>query len=117
MKRNPIEAAKKEYYDSIRFKKIKPRFFFKTCDKCHNEFKKEPMYECSFSDDYFTGVTHYVHGCTECFSSIEEFKTYCHETAIASEEEWQYHGQPCKPITRRLLLSAEKKTADSRILR
>lgn len=107
MKRNPIERQMKDYYDSIRFRKIRPRFFYRTCDKCNNEYKKQTMYQCEYYDEMFENSVHYYDGCDECFSSLDEFKTYCEDNILIKKEQWSHNGKPCTPAQKKAMLSIE----------
>lgn len=56
MKRDPAEIYIKERMDSISVKKIRPLFLWHQCEKCHKEFRREPMYHCSYLK-YFGNIT------------------------------------------------------------
>lgn len=114
MKRNPIKHAMAKYYNSITFKKIKPRLFYHQCNKCGNEFKNTIMYECGYDDDYFT-TRHYYLGCSECFKSKKDFMDYCYANIILPKDAWQHEGKLCTPIVKRMLIAAEKKVHKSTI--
>ena len=53
MKRDPKERFIKIHMDSITVKKIKPLLFWYKCEKCKKEFVREPMYSCSYLDDFW----------------------------------------------------------------
>ena len=115
MKRDPIKQAMTQYYNSVRFRKFKPRFFYHRCNICGQEFKGEIMYECSYHDDYFS-MTHYFNGCSECFESKDAFAQHCYDNIILPKEAWEYDGKPCTPIVRRMMLAAESKTRVTKTL-
>ena len=52
MKRDPKERFIKIHMDSISVKKIKPLVFWHKCEKCKKEFVREPIYSCSYLDDF-----------------------------------------------------------------
>ena len=58
MKRDPKERFIKIHMDSITVKKIKPLLFWYKCEKCKKEFVREPMYSCSYLDDFFGTSLH-----------------------------------------------------------
>ena len=100
MKRNPIEKRMKEYFGSIRIRKTTPRLFYETCCKCHMEYKKEPMYKCYVSDDYYE-MTHRYMGCQECFSSEQDFRAWLEDKKlILTEKDWYYKGELCLPVAK-----------------
>lgn len=53
MKRDPAERYIKERMDSISVKKIRPLFLWCQCEKCKKEFVREPIYSCSYLDDFW----------------------------------------------------------------
>ncbi|MBQ8218377.1 MAG: hypothetical protein IJZ79_03635 [Bacilli bacterium] len=106
MKRDPIERQMNQYYNSIHIRKIRPKFSYHRCTSCGQEFKKVPMYECSYPDDYFS-MTHHVIGCSECFDSIESFKQYMYDNYIVSKDFWEHNGKMCIPLIKKMLLAAE----------
>ena len=90
MKRDPNEAAskyfqtKREWKASIKSSMIKPKWFWKKCDKCRMEYKKEPMYHIKYNEfpcKTIHSVRH-IYGCIHCFSNIEDFKAYCEKNYI-----------------------------------
>lgn len=94
MKRDPEKQYIKEKMESIRVKKIHPRFFYHTCVKCHFEYKKEQMYQCDWDDSLLIrSYTRY--GCSHCFNSETEFVKYLQDNGILYTEETlkeAYHG-------------------------
>ncbi len=89
MKRNPVEASVNEKLRSIKVKTIKPLIFWTRCCKCGNEFKREPMYQCSY-EDYCLDHTHYYSGCTHCFKSGDDLVSYLQDNHILYTAEELY---------------------------
>ena len=85
-RRNPLEEMKKKYFKGLKIKKIHPWLTYFDCIKCGDEFCREPMYECSEPDNYFTWH-HYYRGCTHCFSSNEDFRKYLEDKGYIHTEE------------------------------
>ena len=54
MKRDPEKHYIKKKMDTIRVKKIYPRFFYYPCEMCGFEYKKENMYQCDWEDSYLS---------------------------------------------------------------
>lgn len=81
MKRNPQEAAIKEYLKNVTYGKCIPLFFWCQCDMCKNEFKRERIYKLKYLaiPNLFYSVKY---GCSNCFDSMVEFKNYCNEKYI-----------------------------------
>lgn len=93
MKRDPKENYVQRHMNSIDVRKIKP-FFYRKCAKCGMEYKRETMYECSFLDDWFEH-TNIKSGCTECFSSADDFKKWLQKNNILYTEE-RLRGSICR---------------------
>lgn len=87
MKRNPEEQFIKEKISSIKVKKIYPRFFFRRCNKCGFEYKKEYVYKCSLNDRVLENITYTYYGCNHCFDSKELFIKYLRDAGIIYTEE------------------------------
>jgi hypothetical protein len=86
MKRDPKERFIKIHMDSITVKKIKPLLFWYKCEKCKKEFVREPIYSCSYLDDFWEH--HYIyHGCSHCFQDKNEFVTWLQDTGRLYTEE------------------------------
>lgn len=74
MKRDPNKVEKIRYFKNISFRKCFPILYTECC-KCKMEYKFESMYECNYIN-YLVNWYCYKHGCTECFSSEEEFRKF-----------------------------------------
>ena len=86
MKRDPEKQYIKEKMESIRVKKIHPRFFYHTCTKCKFEYRKEHMYQCDWDDSLLiNSYTRY--GCSHCFDSETQFVKYLQDKGILYNEE------------------------------
>ena len=88
MKRDPKEKAYNDYVKSVVNKKIFPLFFYRKCDKCGMEVKRETMYESSRKNEFLEGRTRYYYGCTSCFKSLENFEDYIKRNIIWSKEKF-----------------------------
>lgn len=83
MKRDPNEAALEKWKSEIKWSRIKPRWFWKQCDKCKMEYRKELIYRLTY--DALPGASFHmqdIYGCNHCFSNIDEFKSYCNKKYI-----------------------------------
>ena len=87
MKRDPDRKYIDEHLKSIKITSFKPLFFFTKCCCCGYEYKHEPMFECSFEDNWFEHNHHYVYGCANCFSSANDFRSYLERTGKLYTEE------------------------------
>lgn len=87
MQRNPIQHAKKRYFDNISIKKIKPLLFYTECNKCGMEYKRETMYECQCPLEPRLEITNYVRGCSHCFTSKNDFRDYLENNNIIYTDE------------------------------
>lgn len=85
MKRDPAEKYIKKHMDSISVKKMRPVFLWCRCEKCHKEFRREPIYSCSYLDDFWE---HYFkcYGCSHCFKDKDEFVTWLQDTGMLYTE-------------------------------
>ncbi len=72
--------------NSIKVKKIYPRFFYHQCIKCRFEYKKELMYKCSLDDSVLENVTYTRYGCTHCFDSLIQFTKYLQDRGMIYDE-------------------------------
>ena len=90
MKRNPCEVEKIKYYKNIHIKKCFPILYTECC-KCKMEYKFESMYECSYMSHIIDWIF-YKHGCTECFSSKDEFRKYLENTGTLLTEDNYYEA-------------------------
>lgn len=79
MKRDPVEIYIKERMDSISVKKIRPLFLWHQCEKCHKEFRREPIYSCSYLK-YFWEHYYEYYGCSHCFQDKDEFVKWLQDT-------------------------------------
>lgn len=86
MKRDPAERYIKERMDSISVKKIRPLFLWCQCEKCKKEFVREPIYSCSYLDDFWEHHFEY-YGCSRCFQDKDEFVTWLQDTGRLYTEE------------------------------
>jgi hypothetical protein len=86
VKRDPKQQYIDEHISSIRVKKIYPFLFYHQCLKCGMEYIREPMYECSYRDWFFEH-TSYHEGCSNCFSSENDFKKWLQDKKILYTEE------------------------------
>jgi hypothetical protein len=80
MKRDPKERFIKIHMDSISVKRVKSRFFWHRCEKCRQEFRREPMYECECLDEFSLSSFYYYFGCTNCFSDKDKFVEWLQDT-------------------------------------
>ena len=80
MKRDPKELFIKQHLNSITTKKVKSIFFWHKCEKCGQEFRREPMYECECLDEFLLYSFYYYYGCTNCFSDKNEFIEWLQDT-------------------------------------
>lgn len=76
MKRNPKRQYIEDRLKSIKVKKFRPLLFFTRCCCCGYEYKYEPMFECGFDDVCIGRYRNYIYGCTNCFSSTNDFRSY-----------------------------------------
>ena len=86
MKRDPKERFIKIHMDSISVKKIKPLVFWHKCEKCKKEFVREPIYSCSYLDDFWE-YYHEYYGCSHCFQDKDEFVIWLQDTGILYTED------------------------------
>ena len=96
MKRDPKERFIKIHMDSISVKKIRPLFLWYQCEKCHKECRREPIYSCSYLDDFWE-YYHEYYGCSHCFQDKDEFVTWLQDTGRLYTEEslkklYKYRG-------------------------
>lgn len=73
MQRDPKQKWIEDHEITIR--KTFPVLCYTKCIKCKMEYVREFMYEGSQKFINFS-ITNYVHGCTHCFNSKDEFKKY-----------------------------------------
>lgn len=92
MKRDPNRKYIDEHLNSIKIKRITPLFFFTKCCCCGYEYKHEFMFECSFEDSWFEHNRHYIYGCSNCFSSANDFRSYLERNGKLYTEETLKHG-------------------------
>lgn len=88
MERNPDEARKEEYYKNVRYKKIRPLFFFERCDKCGKEYRRERMYELTEPSVFGFTWEYHKRGCTHCFPDMDSFKEWCRENVLLKDEDF-----------------------------
>lgn len=86
MKRDPKERFIKIHMDSISVKRVKPLLVWHKCEKCKKEFVREPIYSCSYLDDYWEHYYEY-YGCSHCFQDKNEFVTWLQDTGRLYTEE------------------------------
>lgn len=88
MERSPKEHKKAEYYKNIRYKKIKPLFFWTQCDKCGSEFRRETMYELAEPSVIGLSWDYYKRGCQRCFPCMDDFRKWCEENVLLKPEDF-----------------------------
>lgn len=86
MKRDPEKHYIKKKMDTIRVKKIYPRFFYYPCEKCGFEYKKENMYQCDWEDSRLI-LSYTRYGRSHCFDSETQFVKYLQDNGILYNEE------------------------------
>ena len=88
MKRDPVERYIQDHMNSITVKRINPLFSWCKCEKCHKEFRREPIYDCHCKDDWFTyGIYYDYYGCTNCFSNKDAFVKWLQDNDVLYTEE------------------------------
>ncbi len=88
MERNPKEYEKLQYYKNVRYRKIRPLFFWYKCDKCGNEFRRETMYELIEPSIIGVSWDYHKRGCQNCFPTKEHFKKWCEEEILLKPEDF-----------------------------
>lgn len=89
MKRDPKEVIKQKYFKNIRIKKFRPMFLWYSCECCGQQFRREPMFECSELSIAFTRSHHY-RGCLNCFKNEEEFRQWLIDNGyLLSEDDFE----------------------------
>lgn len=86
MRRDPKQHYIDEYMKSVRVKRIFPLLFHYKCNKCGMEYIREPMYEGSELD--CVGEKEYIRGCSHCFYSKDQFRTWAQDNGYLYTEEF-----------------------------
>lgn len=89
MERNQKERMKSQYYKNIAFRKIRPLFFWRKCDKCGKRFRREAMYEVEEPSIIGFSWIYYKHGCQKCFPRMEDFEKWCSDEILLKEEDFE----------------------------
>lgn len=75
MVRNPIDDAEKRYMKNISKKTIHPKIFYRNCECCHHDYKKEPIFR--ITKGYLgLDMARTYYGCTHCFYDMDDFQSY-----------------------------------------
>lgn len=91
LKRDPIKKLKEKYTKRFQIIEFFPLLFWKKCEKCRNEFKREGMWQTIIWLDSFNRYMYryrymYGYGCKECFHTKEEFREFLIENGYVEKK-------------------------------